>query len=191
MPATAPFNPPSPDLPGKPYVRPWDAPPITKETHNFAELTSIDLSKMDSDDPAVVDELVESIKVAIRDDGFIFLENYGVSQEQVRVDSKLWLATQGESCLTPSPCRRHRRRHHSSTGSLLSPSTSTTTSAKRTSSGCCLTPTPAAGQATNTPSASSARSARSTASSSSTGCVARASERPARATSCSLTDHRA
>lgn len=84
MAPTAPFNPPATDLPGKPFVKPWVPPPITKETHNFAELTSIDLSKMDSDDPAVVAELVDAVKVAIRDDGFIFLENYGVSYEQVR-----------------------------------------------------------------------------------------------------------
>lgn len=122
MPVTAPFNPPSPDLPGKPYVRPWDAPPITKETHNFAQLTSIDLGKMDSDDPKVVAEVVEEIKVAIRDDGFIFLENYGVSQEQVRracpdgllvnlVLTPFFLSTllpaQSPVCPGPVPLRQH------------------------------------------------------------------------------------
>lgn len=79
----APFNPPSPTLAGKPEVPAWVPPPITKQKENFAELTSIDLSKMDSEDPVVVEQLVEDVKRAIRDDGFIFLENYGISYEQV------------------------------------------------------------------------------------------------------------
>jgi hypothetical protein len=41
------------------------------------------LSLLDSDDPAVVDALVQKVKVAIRDDGFLFLEDYGVSLDQV------------------------------------------------------------------------------------------------------------
>jgi isopenicillin N synthase-like dioxygenase len=57
---------------------------VTKETHGFAELKSIDLSLMDSEDPAIVENLVQQVKTAIRDDGFLFLENYGVSLEQVR-----------------------------------------------------------------------------------------------------------
>ena len=52
--------------------------------HNFAELKSIDLSMLDSDDPAAVEDLIKQVKIAIRDDGFLFLENYGVSLEQVR-----------------------------------------------------------------------------------------------------------
>ncbi|KAE8168337.1 hypothetical protein BDV40DRAFT_294879 [Aspergillus tamarii] len=83
MAPAAPFNPPSADLPGKPFVPEWVPPPVTKEKHNFAELKSIDLSLLDSDDPAVVDDLVQQVKVAIRDDGFLFLENYGVSLEQL------------------------------------------------------------------------------------------------------------
>ncbi|KIR30163.1 flavonol synthase [Cryptococcus deuterogattii 99/473] len=83
MPATSAFDPPAADLPGKPYVRPWIPPPVTKETHNFAKLSSIKLSLMDSDDPAVVDSLVQQVKTAIREDGFLFLEDYGVSLEQL------------------------------------------------------------------------------------------------------------
>jgi hypothetical protein len=82
-PAT-PFNPPSANLPGKPFVPEWIPPPVTKEQHNFAKLKSIDLSLFDSDDPAVVDDLIQQVKGAIRDDGFLFLQNYGVSLEQVR-----------------------------------------------------------------------------------------------------------
>ncbi|UZJ50692.1 hypothetical protein CBS101457_000012 [Exobasidium rhododendri] len=77
------FNPPAADLPGKPFVPEWHPPAATKEKENFAELKSIDLSLMDSDDPAVVDALVEKVKVAIRDDGFLFLENYGISLDQL------------------------------------------------------------------------------------------------------------
>ncbi|KAJ5155756.1 hypothetical protein N7492_008559 [Penicillium capsulatum] len=39
-------------------------------------------SLLDSEDPAVVENLIKQVKVAIRDDGFLFLENYGVSLEQ-------------------------------------------------------------------------------------------------------------
>ena len=83
MPATAPFQPPAPDSAGKPDVPEWNPPPVTKETHNFAQLKSIDLSLLDSEDPSVVDALVQQVKTAIRDDGFLFLENYGVSLDQV------------------------------------------------------------------------------------------------------------
>ena len=84
MAPAAPFNTPPAILPGKPEVPEWVPPPATKETHNFAQLKSIDLSLMDSEDPAVVDGLVQEVKQAIRDDGFLFLENYGISLKQVR-----------------------------------------------------------------------------------------------------------
>ena len=84
MPKAAPFNPPSASLQGKPSVPEWVPPPVTKESHNFAKLKSIDLSLLDSEDPAVVENLVQQVKTAIRDDGFLFLENYGISLEQVR-----------------------------------------------------------------------------------------------------------
>ncbi|WWD18883.1 hypothetical protein CI109_103338 [Kwoniella shandongensis] len=83
MVATPAFAPPPADLPGKPPVAQWVPPPITKETHNFAELSSINLSLMDSDDPAVVNELVQMVRRAIREDGFLFLENYGIDIEQL------------------------------------------------------------------------------------------------------------
>ncbi|ODO02042.1 flavonol synthase [Cryptococcus wingfieldii CBS 7118] len=83
MPMTPKFNPPPTDLPGKPPVKTWVPPPITQETKGFAALTSIDLSLLDSDDPVVVDNLVQEVKRAIREDGFLFLENYGISLEQL------------------------------------------------------------------------------------------------------------
>lgn len=87
MPVTAPFIPPPTDLPGKPHVPAWNAPPITQEKHKFATLKSIDLSLLDSDDLKVVDDLIQKVKIAIRDDGFLFLEDYGVSLEQVRYNA--------------------------------------------------------------------------------------------------------
>ncbi|RDW65904.1 uncharacterized protein DSM5745_09643 [Aspergillus mulundensis] len=83
MAPAAPFNPPSPNLPGKPFVPEWNRPPVTKQTEGFATLKSIDLSLLDSEDPAVVEDLIQQVKVAIRDDGFLFLENYGISLEQL------------------------------------------------------------------------------------------------------------
>ncbi|KAL1880649.1 hypothetical protein Daus18300_001260 [Diaporthe australafricana] len=83
MAPTAPFNPPAADLPGKASVPAWNPPPVTQEKHDFAELKSIDLSLLDSDDPKVVDNLVNQVKTAIREDGFLFLENYGISLEQL------------------------------------------------------------------------------------------------------------
>ncbi|TGJ88333.1 hypothetical protein E0Z10_g429 [Xylaria hypoxylon] len=83
MPPSAPFNPPAADLPNKPFVPEWVPPPVTQQKENFAELKSIDLSLLDSEDPVVVEELIQKVKVAIRDDGFLFLENYGISLEQL------------------------------------------------------------------------------------------------------------
>lgn len=83
MAPAAPFNPPPANLPGKPVVPDWVPPPVTKEKHNFAQLKSIDLSLLDSEDPAVVDNLIQQVKIAIRNDGFLFLENYGISLEQL------------------------------------------------------------------------------------------------------------
>lgn len=89
MSPAAPFNPPSAELPGKPFVPEWIPPPVTQQKEDFAELTSIDLSLLDSDDPAVVQDLVNQVKRAIREDGFLFLENYGISIEQVCGVAKL------------------------------------------------------------------------------------------------------
>lgn len=122
MPATAPFNPPAADSPGKPFVPAWNAPPVTKEKHNFAELKSIELSLLDSDDPKVVDDLVQKVKIAIRDDGFLFLEDYGVSLDQVMHSNleptTFGLLTEFYRC--------------SFIANLLSPSICTTISVKRT-----------------------------------------------------------
>lgn len=123
MAPSAPFNPPSANLPGKPFVPEWIPPPVTQEKHQFAELKSIDLSLLDSDDPAVVEHLINQVKIAIRDDGFLFLENYGVSLEQVR-DSPMGHVARLTDCLL----------FNSFIVNLLSPNIYTIISATRTRS---------------------------------------------------------
>jgi hypothetical protein len=77
------YNPPSPDLPGKPHVPEWIPPATTREPLDYAQLRTIDLAVMDSGDDKAIVDLVQLTKKAIREDGFLFLENYGVSLEQV------------------------------------------------------------------------------------------------------------
>lgn len=105
MPQAALFNPPPADLPGKPSVAQWIPPPVTQQKENFAKLTSIDLSLLDSDDPAVVQDLVDQVKRAIREDGFLFLENYGVSIEQVRNPVRYKVIDANLTVIAPSPVR--------------------------------------------------------------------------------------
>ncbi len=63
-------------------------------------LKSIDLSLLDSDDPAAVDDLIKQVKTAIRDDGFLFLENYGISLEQVRDEEAAKYSSMGPTKVT-------------------------------------------------------------------------------------------
>jgi hypothetical protein len=115
---TTPFNPPATDLPGKPVVEVWTPPPTSKLDIDWAKLRTIELSLLDSPDPKVVQELVDTCKVAIRDDGFIFLTNYGVSLDQV--SGRITIAFRSLVLIIIS-----------STGSLTSPNTFTATSPTR------------------------------------------------------------
>jgi isopenicillin N synthase-like dioxygenase len=81
MPAAA-FDPPSSE--GKPEVPKWIPPEPTKEDLDWANLHTIDLSLLDSPDPRVVDDLVELTKKSIKEDGFLYLINYGVSTRQLQ-----------------------------------------------------------------------------------------------------------
>ncbi|KAF2770371.1 Clavaminate synthase-like protein [Teratosphaeria nubilosa] len=56
---------------------PFDPP----STLDWAPLHTIDLSLLDSADPKVIDDLVKLTKTAIKEDGFLYLTNYGVSLE--------------------------------------------------------------------------------------------------------------
>jgi len=44
-----------------------------------AQLHTIDLSLLNHPDPNVVDQLVELTRTAIKDDGFLYLDNYGMT----------------------------------------------------------------------------------------------------------------
>jgi hypothetical protein len=70
-------------VPIKPPMRPYVAPPETKADVEYANLRTIDLSKFDSPDGAVRDSLFEEFKKAIAEDGFLYLVNFGLTQEQV------------------------------------------------------------------------------------------------------------
>lgn len=85
------FNPPAADLPGKPFVEQWIPPSTTKLDIDWAQLRTIELSLLDSPDPKVVQNLVDTCRAAIRDDGFIFLTDYGVSYDQVSRIEMGWL----------------------------------------------------------------------------------------------------
>jgi hypothetical protein len=67
----------------KPEVPKWVPPEPTKMDLEWADLRTIELSLLDSPDPEVVAKLVATTKAAIKEDGFLFLTDYGVSLEQV------------------------------------------------------------------------------------------------------------
>ncbi|PBP20810.1 hypothetical protein BUE80_DR008431 [Diplocarpon rosae] len=77
----APFIPPS--SAGKPNVPTWVPPQPTQLPLEWAELRTIELSLLDSQEPDVVAALVATTKAAIKEDGFLFLTDYGVSLEQL------------------------------------------------------------------------------------------------------------
>lgn len=77
----APFCPPTQE--GKPEVPRWLPPPATKERLDWASLHTIELSLLDSPDPAIVADLVKLTKTAILEDGFLYLTNYGVTLDQL------------------------------------------------------------------------------------------------------------
>ena len=78
------FSPPSSTSESKPHIKPWIPPrPTSQMDLEWAELRTIDLSLLDSPDGEVVRRLIEDTKSAIREDGFLFLDGYGVSLEQL------------------------------------------------------------------------------------------------------------
>ena len=68
----------------KPFVPRWIPPPTTEEKLDWASLHTIDLSLLDSTDEKVIDDLVRLTARAIKEDGFLYLTNYGVSLEQLQ-----------------------------------------------------------------------------------------------------------
>lgn len=78
----APFTP--PDHSSKAAIPQWVPPAKPTEDLDYAKLHTIDLALVDSPNAAVRAELIEIAKSAIRDDGFLYLTNYGISLDQVR-----------------------------------------------------------------------------------------------------------
>lgn len=68
----------------KPEVPKWVPPEPTKMNIEWADLRTIELSLLDSPDYQVVAKLIATTKAAIKEDGFLFLTDYGVSLEQVK-----------------------------------------------------------------------------------------------------------
>jgi hypothetical protein len=89
----APYIPPTSNIP-RPEVPKWKPPEPTKVDLDWAKLRTIELSLLDSPDPTIVEELVATTKKAIKEDGFLYLTNYGVSLDQVcwRVFKEIYLA---------------------------------------------------------------------------------------------------
>jgi hypothetical protein len=88
-----PFAPPKSTV-QKPEVPAWNAPEPTKMDLDWADLRTIELSLLDSQNQEVVKRLLETTRRAIKEDGFLFLTDYGVSLEQVVF-----------------PCRPYRSQH--------------------------------------------------------------------------------
>lgn len=64
-------------------VRSWVPPAETKADVDWATLRTIDLSKFESPDPAEREAMYETFKSAVFEDGFLYLVNFGLSQEQI------------------------------------------------------------------------------------------------------------
>ncbi len=73
---------------------------------------TIKLSVLDSDDQKLSPDLVESVKTCIRDDGFLFLEDYGISLEQV--SASYLTETLADHPAAPTLCNRSVRLCHMS-----------------------------------------------------------------------------
>lgn len=67
----------------KPEIPKWTPPEPTKLNLDWADLHTIELALLHSPDPDVVAKLVATTKQAIKDDGFLFLTDYGVSLEDL------------------------------------------------------------------------------------------------------------
>jgi hypothetical protein len=64
---------------------------------------------MDSGDDKAIDDLVQITKKAIREDGFLFIENYGVSLEQVGSPSTRRDSLPGFAAITLIDTQLHRQ----------------------------------------------------------------------------------
>ncbi|WWC63730.1 uncharacterized protein I303_106335 [Kwoniella dejecticola CBS 10117] len=67
----------------KPEIPPWIPPPETKEDLDWASLKTLDLSKLDSEDPKDIEQLLDDTRHAIKEDGFLYLTHYGIPLEKL------------------------------------------------------------------------------------------------------------
>ena len=67
----------------KPSIPPWNPPEATTADLDWAQLRTIELSQLDSPDAKVVAALIETTKTAIKEDGFLYVTNYGISLPQL------------------------------------------------------------------------------------------------------------
>ena len=63
--------------------RPYVYPDETKEQLDWAELRTLHLSDFDSPDPSVRQALQDDFERAVYEDGFLYIVDHGLSQEQV------------------------------------------------------------------------------------------------------------
>lgn len=67
---------------GKPVIPEWDRPEPTSEDLDWADLHTLDLSLLDGT-PEQQAELVETTRRAIQEDGFLYVENFGMTESQL------------------------------------------------------------------------------------------------------------
>ncbi|KKY25522.1 putative gibberellin 3-beta [Phaeomoniella chlamydospora] len=78
----APYEPPVSTI-RKPEIPSWVPPEPSKCDLDWAQLHTIELSDLDSPDPSTVANLIATTKKAIKEDGFLYVTNYGVSLDQL------------------------------------------------------------------------------------------------------------
>ncbi|WRT68845.1 uncharacterized protein IL334_005826 [Kwoniella shivajii] len=65
-------------------IPPWKEPPVTKENLSWAELETIDLTLLDSNNPEIRKTLIAAAKKALTVDGFLFVTGTGISDETMK-----------------------------------------------------------------------------------------------------------
>ena len=63
-------------------LRPYSYPNETKEQLDWAELRTLHLSDFDSNDQSVRQALQDDFEKAVYEDGFLYIVDHGLSQEQ-------------------------------------------------------------------------------------------------------------
>ena len=97
----------------KPPFRKYVAPPTTEADIEYCNLRTIKLSQVDSPIPEEREAVYQEFKRAVREDGFFFLEDFGLTQEQVsRGQSRERDLTSDRHAVCDRPARPHRQQHY-------------------------------------------------------------------------------